>query len=108
MTVHTKQRILDVAEQMFAEHGFAGASLRQIIGEAGVNLAAVHYHFRSKESLLESVIVRRMAPLNEERLSLLEQVERAAPRGRPTVEDLLNAFLGPPLRLFLKPTGQGC
>jgi AcrR family transcriptional regulator len=106
MIVDTKQRILDVAERMFAEHGFEGASLRGIIAEAEVNLAAVHYHFRSKEALLEAVLLRRMVPLNEERLALLDKVEAEA-RGRPSVEDLLEAFVGPPMRLILNPTGEG-
>jgi hypothetical protein len=42
---HTKERILDTAERLFAEQGYAATSLRGIIAEAGVNLAAVHYHF---------------------------------------------------------------
>ena len=74
----TKQRILDVAEQLFADNGFAGTSLRRIIAAAEVNLAAVHYHFRSKESLLEAVLMRRMVPLNDERLALLNQLEQEA------------------------------
>jgi AcrR family transcriptional regulator len=104
--VDTKQRILDVAEQLFAEHGFAGTSLRHIITDAGVNLAAVHYHFRSKESLLEAVIVRRTAPLNEERLGLLDQAERDS-AGAAALEDVLAAFFGPPIRLILNPSGEG-
>src|SRR5215831_8585499 len=107
MSLDTKQRILDVAEQLFAEHGFAGTSLRHIITDAGVNLAAVHYHFRSKESLLEAVIVRRTAPLNEERLTLLDRVEREAGRSTAPLEEILEAFLGPPIRLILNPTGEG-
>jgi AcrR family transcriptional regulator len=107
MSVDTKQRILDVAEQLFAEHGFAGTSLRRIIADAGVNLAAVHYHFRSKESLLEAVIVRRTAPLNEERLRLLDEVELDASEAPATLEEVLQAFLGPPIRLILNPSGEG-
>jgi len=106
MTVDTKQRILDVAERMFAEHGYEGASLRGIIAEAGVNLAAVHYHFRSKEALLEAVLLRRMIPLNQERLDLLDQVERNA-KGRPSLEAILQALIGPTMRLILNPTGEG-
>jgi AcrR family transcriptional regulator len=104
--VDTKQRILDVAEQLFAEHGFAGTSLRHIIADAGVNLAAVHYHFRSKESLLEAVIVRRTAPLNEERLALLDKAETEA-GGAAALDDVLLAFFGPPIRLILNPSGEG-
>src|SRR5215467_789468 len=107
MSVDTKQRILDVAEQLFAEHGFAGTSLRRIIADAGVNLAAVHYHFRSKESLLEAVIVRRTAPLNEERLALLDKAESRAGRGAASLEEVLLAFMGPPMRLILNPSGEG-
>jgi len=106
MTIDTKQRILDVAERMFAEHGFEGTSLRGIIAEAGVNLAAVHYHFHSKEALLEAVLLRRIVPLNEERLALLDKVVAEA-RVRPSVEDILLAFTGPPMRLILDPTGEG-
>src|SRR2546423_1616319 len=101
-TVDTKQRILDVAEQQFAEQGFAGTSLRRIIAEAEVNLAAVHYHFHSKESLLEAVLMRRMAPLNEERLALLTSVEQGASKEEgAALEDILSAFIGPPMRLIL-------
>jgi AcrR family transcriptional regulator len=107
MSMDTKQRILDVAESLFAEHGFAGTSLRRIIADAGVNLAAVHYHFRSKESLLEAVIVRRTAPLNEERLRLLDEVENEAEHAAASLEEVLQAFLGPPIRLILNSSGEG-
>ena len=60
--VVTKERILDAAERLFAERGFAATSLRSITAAAGVNLAAVNYHFRSKEALLEAVFTRRLGP----------------------------------------------
>jgi AcrR family transcriptional regulator len=103
----TKQRILDVAEEMFAEQGFGGTSLRAIIAAAEVNLAAVHYHFRSKEALLEAVIVRRLEPLNRERLSLLDQYERGAGKWGPSVEQILEAFLAPSIH-FIRTTPEGC
>jgi AcrR family transcriptional regulator len=103
----TKQRILDVAEQHFAEQGYAGASLRGIIAAAGVNLAAVHYHFHSKEALLEAVLVRRVEPLNRERTRLLAECETRAGKSAPAVEDILDAFIGPPMRLILNPSGEG-
>src|ERR1035441_9434380 len=62
----TKERILDTAERLFSEQGYAATSLRSIIARAGVNLAAVHYHFHSKEALLEAVILRRSVPANHE------------------------------------------
>ena len=103
----TKQRILDVAERLFAENGFAGTSLRRIIAEAEVNLAAVHYHFHSKEGLLEAVLMRRMVPLNQERLALLGAAEQKTASAGATLEDILTAFVEPPMRLILHPSGEG-
>jgi AcrR family transcriptional regulator len=97
--IDTKQRILDAAERLFAEHGYEGASLRAIIADAKVNLAAVHYHFHTKEALLLAVVDRRLAPINEERLKLLEDCERNAAGRPPVVEDVLKAFIAPAFRL---------
>ncbi len=58
----TKTRILDSAESLFAEHGFEGTSLRQITSAAGVNLASVNYHFRSKDELIRAIFARRVEP----------------------------------------------
>ena len=55
----TQDKILDTAERLIGEQGYAATSLRQIIAEAGVNLAAVHYHFGSKEELLDAVVMRK-------------------------------------------------
>ena len=71
----TKDRILDVAEELFAAKGYQATSLRAITSKAGVNLAAVNYHFGSKESLVAEVIIRRVVPLNEERLQKLERAD---------------------------------
>src|SRR5689334_14589066 len=91
----TKQRILDAAERLIGEQGFAGTSLRQIIAEAGVNLAAVHYHFGSKEELLHALVQRKVGPVNEKRLELLDR-QVAAARGKPVpVVKVLRAFLEP-------------
>jgi AcrR family transcriptional regulator len=98
----TKDRILDTAEALFAEHGFSGTSLRQLTQEAGVNLAAVHYHFGSKEELAHAVIRRRFDPINEERLALLDELEK---RGEPTLEEVLRAFAGPFLRFRAREEG---
>src|SRR6476661_10749602 len=78
----TKDRILDAAEALFMEHGFEATSLRALTAAAGVNLAAVNYHFGSKEELFQSVLTRRLDPMNQERIDLLEKVEREA-GGRP-------------------------
>ena len=95
-SIDTKQRILDAAERLFAAHGFAGTSLRAIIREAGVNLAAVHYHYGTKEDLLRAVLGRIVVPVNRERLEMLEEVE--AREDPPTVEGILEAYLAPALR----------
>ena len=66
----TRMRILDSAEHLFSERGVNGASLRTIVAHAGVNTAAVHYHFGSKNGLLEAVFARRTVPIAEERRHL--------------------------------------
>ena len=93
-------RILDAAENAIAELGFAGASLRNIVLEAQVNLATVYYYFGSKRGLMEAVLKRRFGPLRQEHLALLREFEQAA-KGRPLpVEKILEAMLLPPLRLM--------
>src|SRR5258708_5998108 len=91
----TKSRILDAAERLFADFGFEAASLRSITTEANVNLAAVNYHFQSKEALLDAVVHRRVTPVNARRLQLLEQFETAASPHPVPVEQILQAFLQP-------------
>jgi AcrR family transcriptional regulator len=102
----TRTRILDTAERLFAEHGYAGTSLRHIISEAGVNLAAVHYHFRSKEGLLEAVVTRRCEALNRERLELLSRFEREAGNRPPDLEKIFEALLVPAFKLA-RESGNG-
>ena len=95
----TKTRILDAAESLFMEHGFEATSLRQLTSAAGVNLAAVNYHFGSKEELFQSVLTRRLDPMNQERIELLERLERES-GGKPIgVEKILSSMLIPALRL---------
>src|ERR1700674_3038006 len=95
----TKTRILDAAEHLFMEHGFEATSLRQLTSAGGVNLAAVNYPFGSKEELFQAVLTRRLDPMNQERIELLEKVERDA-GGRPlSCEKILFAMLIPALRL---------
>jgi AcrR family transcriptional regulator len=95
-------RILDAAESTFGELGFAGASLRDIVLKARVNLATVYYYYGSKRGLMEVVLKRRFGPLREEHLALLREFEAGA-NGRPLpVEKILEAMLLPPLRLAAK------
>src|SRR5580704_11753070 len=93
----TKGRILDVAERLFGLKGFEATSLRDITAEAQVNLAAVNYHFQSKESLIDAVIVRRIEPVNHRRLEMLDS---AGPY--PTLEQILTAFIAPALEVRME------
>jgi AcrR family transcriptional regulator len=95
----TKNRILDAAETLFMEHGFEATSLRQITALAEVNLAAVSYHFGSKEELFESVLTRRLDPMNRERIALLTQFEREAAPEVLSCERILTAMFIPALEL---------
>lgn len=95
----TRERILDAAERLFMESGYEGTSMRMITGEAEVNLAAVNYHFGSKEALLREVFRRRLAWLNRERLQALDALESAA-AGEPLKPSaILEAFFGTLLRM---------
>ncbi len=97
MTGHqfsTKERILGAAEELFAQHGFAGTSLRQVTSRADVNIAAVNYHFGSKENLVNEVFRRRMDVMSGQRLDRL----RLALAGQPgELEPILAAFVEPAL-----------
>ena len=94
----TRDALLDAAERLFAERGLRSASLRAITGEAGANLAAVNYHFGSKQGLVEAVFRRRLEPLNRERLDRLTACETAP--GGPAVECIVRAFVAPVLRML--------
>ncbi|MBB5357205.1 AcrR family transcriptional regulator [Rhodanobacter sp. ANJX3] len=99
----TKERILGAAESLFAQRGFDGASLRQLTSAAGVNLAAVNYHFGSKEKLVEQIFRRRLDALNNSRLQALSLVEGAE---TTTLEDVLSAFIRPALDLSHDESGS--
>ena len=103
---NTKAGIMDAADELFANRGPNATSLRQVIATAKVNLAAIHYHFGSKESLLQAVLSRRLGPLNEERLALLAEYERLAGKRPVPLPKVLEALVGPALRLSRDP-GKG-
>ena len=101
-----RERILDAAEHAFAERGFEGASMRDIVLQAAVNLATVYYYFGSKNGLMEAVLKRRFGPLRQEHLELLRQAQQDA-RDRPLrVDQILEAMLLPPLRLAVNDSAQ--
>jgi AcrR family transcriptional regulator len=95
-TYSTRQRILVAAEELFARLGFEGASLRQVTAAAGVNLAAVNYHFGSKEALIEEVFRRRLDELNGRRMAALALI---AGQPETVLEDVLAAYIKPALDL---------
>jgi AcrR family transcriptional regulator len=93
--IETKDKIIETASRLFADQGYAATSLRQIIADAGVNLAAVHYHFGSKEELLDALVHLKAEPVNRERMSRLDRLEEQAAGSPLTVEEILRAFLEP-------------
>jgi AcrR family transcriptional regulator len=103
----TKERILDAAEALFMEHGYEATSVRLITGTAGANLAAANYHFGSKEELFQAVLARRLDPMNQERLRLLDRMQaEVAPQALPC-ERILAALFIPALRLARDPERGG-
>jgi AcrR family transcriptional regulator len=103
----TKVRILDAAEGLFMEHGFEATSLRSITAAAGVNLAAVNYHFGSKEELFQTVLTRRLDPMNQDRVALLTRFEHEAAPDPVACERILTALFVPALRLARDPARGG-
>ena len=99
----TKTRILDTAERLFAQKGFDVVSLRNIIASARVNLAAVHYHFGSKQALVHAVIARRLRPINEERLAKLAEARANAGKQPVKLERVLECLFRPLFRLQANP-----
>jgi len=94
----TKNRILNAAERLFALQGFANTSLREVTGEAKVNLAAVNYHFGSKDTLLDAIMERRIAPLNQKRITLLQKLDESGEAA--TIRAIITCFIKPTLDLL--------
>ena len=97
-SINTQEQILNVAEQLFAANGYAGTSLRSIIKEAGVNLSAVSYHFGSKEDLYMAIVARVAQPVVKSKLEMLAKCREK--NDSPTVEQILEAYLKPGLRVI--------
>lgn len=95
----TRSRILDAAERLFMAHGFEATTMRAITAEARANLAAVNYHFGSKEQLIEEVFRRRLGVLNTRLISALDQLEAAAGKSPVKPSRIVEAFFGEALRM---------
>jgi AcrR family transcriptional regulator len=100
----TKDRILHAAEDLFAQQGFASTSLRQVTSRADVNIAAVNYHFGSKDNLINEVFRRRMDEMSTQRIAALQQAIDTAP-GK--LEPILAAFVEPALAMAQDRHGGG-
>lgn len=102
---HTRTAILSAAERLYAARGFADVTMRDIVAEAGVNLAAVNYHFGSKDELIAELFVSRGLVTNRERLNELKAAEEAG-SGRAELAAIFTALVGPTLRGCLGPEKQ--
>ena len=89
----TKEQLLNVAEQLIAERGYAGTTVRAIANQANANLAAVNYHFGSKEELFRSIFSRIAKPIVIEQLAILNELQKK--ETLPSIEEILTAFLKP-------------
>jgi AcrR family transcriptional regulator len=103
----TRTRILDAAEELFMQHGFEGTSMRLLTARAAVNLAAVNYHFGSKDALIEAVFRRRLDPMNAARIAALEKAESDAGARALAPEAIIRAFIGESLRMMEDAKGGG-
>ena len=100
----TRERLLDAAEKLFAETGIGATSLRAVTAEAEANLASVHYHFGSKESLLLEVFGRRIKPVNRERL---ERLDKATTESPEDLDAVIRAFVAPAMLVLANPEIDG-
>ena len=96
----TRTRILDAAEELFMLHGFEGTSMRLLTAKAEANLAAVNYHFGSKDALIEAVFRRRLDPMNSTRIAELDRLEKDAGGRALTPPQIIGAFVGASLRMI--------
>ncbi len=96
----TRTRILDAAEELFMQHGFEATSMRQLTAQAGANLAAVNYHFGSKDALIEAVFRRRLDAMNAARIAELDRMEKDAGARALSPRQIIGAFVGVSLRMI--------
>lgn len=99
----TRERIMDAAEQLFAQHGLERVSTRDITARAEANVGAINYHFGTKEGLVFAVFDRRLTPITEERLAALDRLERACGEAAPEAEAVLAAYIRPAVEHALNP-----
>jgi AcrR family transcriptional regulator len=104
--IQTRERILLAAEELFAQHGFSGVSLRSIMAAAEANTASAHYYFRSKEGVLQAIFQKHAAAMNAERQALMDTYELKPGDNPAAVRRIVEAFVGPAIRLRETAGGQ--
>jgi AcrR family transcriptional regulator len=97
-----REHILDVAEELFAEHGFDGVTVRQVTRKANVDVALAHYYFGTKKGLFDAVFLRRAAVANEARLKAIDDYQIDPGPGGATIEGFVQAFLDPIMEWWAK------
>lgn len=100
-----KGQILEVSTRLFAEHGLDAISVRDITGEAKVNIGSVNYYFGSKEHLIREIFEALLLPLQTERLAMLDRIEAQAGEGPPDLEAVLRALIEPTIRCSVSKDG---
>lgn len=100
----TRERLLTSAERLIAERGLAATSVRAVCADADANVAAVHYHFGSKDALVDAVMARRMEELAQRRLAMLEPLEA---QDRPPLRAVVEALVRPLADFGREPDGPG-
>lgn len=106
-THKTRQRILDVAERLFADRGIDTVSIRDITAKAKVNLAAVSYHFGTKDNLIAEVFERRIGPVSQRQINSLAVIQASAQDANPSLEAILEALFRPPIEQAMNPRKGG-
>lgn len=104
--LQTRERILLAAEELFAQRGYSGVSLRSIMAAAAANTASAHYYFRSKEGVLQAIFQKHAAAMNAERHLLLDAYQRKPGAGTAAIRRIVLAFVGPAIRLRETRDGQ--
>ncbi|RYH16473.1 MAG: TetR/AcrR family transcriptional regulator, partial [Alcaligenaceae bacterium] len=103
--IRSRERIMDVAEVLFSQHGFEATSTRSIAVKADVKLGMVHYHFASKRQLFVEVFMRRGQPLAVERLRLLQEARKQWPNSPIPLAELIKGLLSPLVQMASRPEG---
>ena len=102
----TRVKVLEAAESEVADYGFAGASIRNITQRAGVNVAAINYHFGSKEELIKELFRYRITPLNDYRLKTLREAQERSPDGIVSAEELVDILVRPAVAKMMSREGR--